>query len=257
MFNREGIKQDFSKAADAYEVHAALQHQVLGDALEAGARHWQAGSQLLDIGCGTGWFAQLAQERGHAWNITGCDMAEGMCKKAQSHMSHILCCDARQLPFAASSFDGVMSSLMLQWLDDPVSAFAQMKHVLRSSGHAVVTTFTERTLHELRDSFRAVDQREHLSPFLSMNQIAAAASSAGFKVKQIREYGVVEHYADVTALMKSIKAIGARMKSRMPGTGMMTPRQLQRVQAAYQTAYAKEQRLPATWRILRLVMQKP
>jgi malonyl-CoA O-methyltransferase len=132
-----------------------------------------------------------------------------------------------------------------------------MQHVLRSGGYAVVTTFTQRTLHELRESFRAVDQREHLSPFLTMNQIAVSASSAGFKVKQIHEYNMTEHYSDVIALMKSIKAIGARMKSRMPGVGMMTPRQLQRVQAAYEASYATDKGLPATWRILRLVMQKP
>ena len=256
MFNREGIKQDFGKAADMYEAHAVLQRKVLGEALEAGAKYWQAGAQLLDIGCGTGWFDSMAKEGGHAWHVTGCDMAEGMCRKARSHVQNIACADVRQLPFAASSFDGVISSLMLQWLDNPATACSEMQHVLRSGGYAVVTTFTERTLYELRQAFRAGDQQEHLSPFLSMNQVAGSASAVGFKVKQIREYNITEYYEDVVALMKSIKIIGARMKSRVGKTGLMTPRQLKRVQEAYE-AYASEQGLPATWRVLQLVMQKP
>lgn len=80
---------------------------------------------LLDVGCGRGFFLEVAEEKGY--EITGCDLLcdleriEGKCVK----------CNAEELPFSNGSFDIVTCSHMLEHVRDLKKAVSELKRVAK------------------------------------------------------------------------------------------------------------------------------
>lgn len=92
----------------------------------------QAGDSLLDVGCGTGWFTRRAAA--DALRVTGLDPAVAWLDYARAHSKPKLNWvegDARELPFAAASFDHVLSIAALCFIDDERQAVAECVRVAR------------------------------------------------------------------------------------------------------------------------------
>ena len=64
---------------------------------------------------------------------------------AESRFERV-CADALRLPFAEASADIVFSSLMLQWCDDLLIAFREVRRVLKPGGLFIFSTFGPDTL---------------------------------------------------------------------------------------------------------------
>lgn len=97
-------------------------------ALLAGAR------SVLDIGCGTGGdIVELGDER-----AVGLDPSQMMCTTAASRGVIVCRGEATTLPFRDGMFDGVRADRVLQHLEDPQRAIAEMVRVLKGGGRVVV-----------------------------------------------------------------------------------------------------------------------
>jgi SAM-dependent methyltransferase len=123
------------------------------------------GSAVLDVACGPGLVAlELAQSAGH---VTGLDLTPAMLDKARelerkcglTNLSWQLG-QADALPYAAGSFDAVVTRFSFHHLLDPSAALAEMVRVCRAGGRVVVcdayTTTAEQAaeynrLERLRD----------------------------------------------------------------------------------------------------------
>ena len=243
IFERNVIKGDFSKAASVYDEHSALQKIVREDALSLAREYFPEGAKVLDLGCGT---ATLAGEN---WDIIGADIALGMCEMARQKNAKIINASADSLPFKNESFDGVFSSLMLQWVEKPEAVFAEVLRVLKPEGVAVISTFIYGTLRELTDAFKSVDDAPHVSDFLPAEQLIMRAAHTGAVVLEVHEETHEQGVENVRELMKSIKQIGAGNKNVQRKKGLMTRGQLARVEAAYDENIA-------TWQVLTLVLGK-
>jgi len=88
----------------------------------------------LDVGCGTGAFAEVLGARGDG-PITGVDVAESYVAYAAERMPQprfrFQVADALDLPFADDSFDQVASLLVLHFIPDPARALKEMRRVAR------------------------------------------------------------------------------------------------------------------------------
>lgn len=255
MFDTRAMQAHFGRAAAIYDEKAVLQRQVLEEALPVIAPHWGQGARIIDIGSGTGLLAAESQKRSYGWQVTGCDIAYGMCEYARRQGYASINADAHHLPFADGVFDGACSSLMLQWAVEPREVFNEMARVTRPNSYSLITTFTKGSMTELQEAFKSVDTRPHTTPFRSMNEWGMDASSAGFAVKKLQERRVVEYYASTLELMRAIKSIGAGNKlagRRRP----LTRAQLAQVEEAYRSAFARPEGLPLTWKILTLLLYK-
>src|SRR5579884_2518619 len=123
------VQEAFSKAAAGYEQHAELQRVVRQECLNTLSGLLPDRARVLDIGCGTGALFTESREAGLHWQITGLDLAFGMCAEA-ARAGTVVNAEAQALPFADGCFDGLFSSLMLQWADQPLQAFREMMRVL-------------------------------------------------------------------------------------------------------------------------------
>ena len=258
MFDPSALKSDFGGAAAGYDEHALLQQEVRSHAVALGKAFWPAGSRILDIGSGTGAFASETEALG--WDVVGLDAAFGMCASARQKNASSVNGLAEKLPFAAESFDGVFSSLMLQWSAEPVKVFAEVKRVMRPGSRAVLATFIKGTLFELADAFGAADSYPHVSRFPSSSELAEWADSAGLHLQSMEVQQRVEHYPSLMELIRSLKNIGATNKDTSRRRGLLTPRQLAKVKNRYHVVYGQHAEhkgaLPASWQMLYMVLQK-
>jgi ubiquinone/menaquinone biosynthesis C-methylase UbiE len=104
---------------------------------------------VIDIACGTGVVARLAELRGHAGRLVGIDLNAAMLGVARRKSPNIEWVEgsALDLPFDASSFDVVLCQLGLQFFPDRSLALQEMARVLKSGGRAGLSVYSaiERT----------------------------------------------------------------------------------------------------------------
>ena len=99
------------------------------------------GQRALDVGCGTGGFAvAIAEETGA--QVVGCDRSPSFLAHARERSAAVewVHGDAESLPFADSSFDRVLMSLLLHQLEEPARAIEEAFRVLTRPGALVVRT---------------------------------------------------------------------------------------------------------------------
>ena len=102
----------------------------------------RASLDALDVGCGTGFLSLELAGRGH--RVTGIDFAPQMLAEARKKAAAQGLAvrfeegDAEQLPFAAGSFDLVMTRHVLWTLPHPEQAIDEWIRVLRPGGRLAV-----------------------------------------------------------------------------------------------------------------------
>lgn len=92
----------------------------------------RAGTSLLDVGCGTGWFTRRFARAGLA--VTGLDLdreALAFARERSPGGIAFVQGDARRLPFADRSFDQTVALASLCFVDDWPGAIAEIARVSR------------------------------------------------------------------------------------------------------------------------------
>jgi ubiquinone/menaquinone biosynthesis C-methylase UbiE len=114
----------------------------------------EPGEAVLDVGCGTGTLALLAQERvGPTGRVAGIDpgprqIARARAKAAHRHLSLDFQVGVIEgLPFPDRSFDVVFSTLMMHHLPDDLKrlGLAEIARVLKPGGRVVIIDFAHGT----------------------------------------------------------------------------------------------------------------
>ncbi|MFI5733365.1 class I SAM-dependent methyltransferase [Kribbella sp. NPDC051587] len=97
------------------------------------------GTRLLDVGCGTGLFAQLAAEAGA--DVVGLDAAAGLVDYARRRRptAAYLVEDLERMPFRDGAFEVVTAFNSVLYAADPRHALAEIARVTAGQGRAVVT----------------------------------------------------------------------------------------------------------------------
>lgn len=99
------------------------------------------GRRILDAGCGSGPLFSALRDRGAI--VTGIDMSAGMLELARQRLgadADLRVADlAGPLPFPDGSFDDVVASLVLHYLEDWGPTLAELRRVLRPGGRLLVS----------------------------------------------------------------------------------------------------------------------
>jgi ubiquinone/menaquinone biosynthesis C-methylase UbiE len=149
----------------------------------------QPGEQVLDVGCGTGTLAiEVARRVGRAGRVAGVDpgtqqIARARAKAARRHMPiEFQMGVIEQLPFPNSTFDVVLSTLMMHHVPTPLKrqGLAEIARVLKPGGRLVIADFKRKQERQGRAA------RFHAGGS-SMRDLAALVSDAGFEHLETEE----------------------------------------------------------------------
>jgi NADH dehydrogenase [ubiquinone] 1 alpha subcomplex assembly factor 5 len=165
-------------------------------------------TQALDVG-GRGVVAPLLRARGI--DVASCDLSPAM---AALNGGGAVAADEEFLPFAAGSFDLVVASLALHWVNDLPGALIQLRLALRPGGLLLASLPALGTLAELRQTLTETEAMltggaaPRVSPFADLRDCAALLQRAGFvlPVADVEDLRLL--YANPLALLHDLRAAG-------------------------------------------------
>lgn len=159
-----------------------------------------SGRDVLDSGCGPGWYADWLVHRGA--RVVAVDCSRSMVELADRRVSgraRVLKADVRNFRgvFPDSAFDLVLSSLVLHYLDDLSEVFVEWARVLRPGGTLVFSThhpicqatlldpgYLRPTLIEERWGWLDETMRYYQRP---LHDLTEPLTAAGFLIERICE----------------------------------------------------------------------
>jgi len=257
--DKRAVRRSFDRAAGSYDAAAVLQQEVCRRHLERLDIARLQPACMVDVGCGTGsaWPGLRARYPGAM--LLALDLAPGMLAQARAglpwwrrvlgRVPRAVCGDMERLPIQSGAADLVWSNLALQWAEDPVRAFAEARRILRPGGLYSFTTFGPDTLSELRSAQARADDYTHVSEFPDMHDLGDSLLAAGFAepVMDVERFTLT--YEDVIALMRDLKAIGARNATASRPRGLSGRAWLKAVGDGYES-FRTQGRLPATYEVV-------
>jgi malonyl-CoA O-methyltransferase len=255
FLDRAAVRRGFNRAARSYDKHAELQRVVADRLLERLDFVDLSPGWITDLGAGTGYCTQALRDRYPNTQIFLCDVATEMLTVARAKpprwrsRRHYVCADARALPIANGSQDMVFSNLALQWCEEIDLVFTESRRALRACGLLMFSTFGPDTLQELRRAWSLADASIHVNPFMDMHDIGDALIAAGFSGPVMERDELIINYADLFALLRDLKGIGATNHMVARSGGLTTRSVLGTVAENYE-AYRRDGVLPATFEVI-------
>ena len=92
-------------------------------------RHRLAGSRILDLGSGPGWYSEALARRGAV--PVSLDVDVGELSAAAFSLERAVAADAGRVPAPDGTFDGVLTSNMLEHVPHPTAVIDEIARVLR------------------------------------------------------------------------------------------------------------------------------
>ena len=147
-----------------------------------------SGRDVLDAGCGSGrWLSYLAEKEPH--RLTGIDASAAMLQVAERKRipcAELLQCSCEEILLEQNSFDLILSSFVLSYIDDLRRAAAEMSRIARGGCDLFLSDMHPETQHRLewKRSFRDMDTRVALDPFRrGVSEVLAIFRSLEWEVR--------------------------------------------------------------------------
>ena len=208
IFDRGAVRRHRDRAAATLEPVATVLRDCaerLLDRLDDVKRPF---AHALDIG-GRGIVAPLLRARGI--EVVSMDLSARM---AALNGTPCVVGDEEWLPFAPESFDVVVASLSLHWVNDLTGALIQIRRALRPEGLFLASLPALGTLGELRMALTAAEAAvsggasPRVSPFPELRDLAGLLQRAGFSLPVTDVEEIALRYADPMALLRDLRAAG-------------------------------------------------
>jgi len=251
------VAKSFSQAAASYDSAAELQRRV-GDSL-LNKMGEQPTVNVLDLGCGTGYFTEKLAAKMPSANLFAIDIAEGMLnfsRDAHNGIGQWFCGDAESLPIANESMDCIFSSLVIQWCEKNNALFQELYRVLKPGGTCWLATLGPNTLYELRQAWAYVDDYVHVNQFFEKETLQHAWQQSGFKQQEFVEQDIVLEYKKLSDLTRELKALGAHNINSGRPNGLMGKKRMQQFIEGYEQQRNAKSLLPASYQVWWITLQK-
>ena len=114
---------------------------------------------ILETGSGTGIVSELIDK-----SIICTDISYEMCKQAVSKKrENVICCDAEKLPIRSDVLDGILSTEMIYYLNNPQDFLKNSYHALKNNAKLMITVFNQdmKSVDSIRSFLRIFDKNQY------------------------------------------------------------------------------------------------
>jgi NADH dehydrogenase [ubiquinone] 1 alpha subcomplex assembly factor 5 len=240
VFDRDAVRRHRDRAARNLAPGLTPVADVLRDAAERLVDRLDDTNRrfvdALDVG-GRGVVAPLL--RGRGLRVVSCDLSPAM---AALNGGACVAADEEFLPFGPASFDLIVASLSLHWVNDLPGALLQLRQALRPEGLLLASVPALGTLAELRTALTEAEAEiaggasPRVSPFPELRDCAHLLQRAGFEVPVADLEDIRLLYADPFALLSELRTAGEsnaiRHRSRTIPSRTLFPAALARLPMA-------------------------
>ena len=243
VFDRQAVRHHRDRAARSIGQVADVLRDAAERLLDRLDDTNRSFADALDVG-GRGVVAPLLRDRG--LHVISCDLSPAMTAVNQAPC---VAADEEYLPFAPASFDLIVASLSLHWINDLPGALVQLRQALRPGGLLLASLPALGSLGELRSALAQAEAEiaggvsPRVSPFPELRDCAHLLQRAGFHlpVADLEEIELL--YANPLMLLSDLRAAGETNAVRQRDR-RIPPRAL--FPAALQALPAREGRAVAT-----------
>ena len=146
-------------------------------------------NRILDVGCGIGYFLEVAKERG--WEVYGTeytDRAIEICEEKGITMKQG---KLDPTDFEPESFDVITSFEVLEHINNPIEENLNFYKLLRKGGLVYLTTpnFNSLLRYRLKERYDVITYPEHLS-YYTPKTLNKLYTNCGFKKLKIQTTGI-------------------------------------------------------------------
>lgn len=168
--------------------------------------------------------------------------------------------DEESIPFPPESFDMVMSSLSMHWINDLPGILSQINSILKPDSPFIGAMLGGDTLFELRTSLQLADMERrggmspHVSPLADVRDVGGLMQKAGFKMLTVDVDDIIVDYPDTFALMQDLQAMGESNAILGREMGPIRRDVLMANDAIYRELHGNpDGSIPATFRIIYMI----
>ncbi len=146
-------------------------------------------NRILDIGCGIGYFLEVAKKRG--WEVYGTEYTDEAIKICESKGIKMHKGDLNANMFPSVHFDIITAFEVIEHIAFPIELLNTAQHFLRPGGGFYLTTpnFNSILRRHLGAKWNVISYPEHLSYF-TRHSLNYALKTSGFKKKYIHAHGL-------------------------------------------------------------------
>jgi SAM-dependent methyltransferase len=197
MTEPRSIQSEYDARADAYARHRRVHPGVI-DNLIATAQ-LNAGTRVLDVGCGTGNYAAALSER-CGCRVSGVDPSAGMLALARgaAPWQALRPGSAESLPFRDACFDVVISTDVIHHIGDRGSYFNEAARVLIPGGRIATVTDSREDIRRRRPLSShfpetiAIEYRRYPSVTTLLREMVAAGFAEAFVTEVSLSYSLTD-----------------------------------------------------------------
>jgi 2-polyprenyl-3-methyl-5-hydroxy-6-metoxy-1,4-benzoquinol methylase len=200
---------------DANRLASAHEHLALVE------RHCKPSGNLLDIGCATGLFVEVARAAG--FRVSGADASAWMVERARARCpgTRFEVGTIETLDFAAESFDAVTLFDVIEHVDAPHATLSRVRRWLRPGGWLFLSvpnsaSFTARALGRRW----VLLLREHLWYF-SPDTIGKLLGRSGYELVDTRTKWVAFSLSNVAGRLGQYPGVLGRAAARLSGNAVL------------------------------------
>ncbi len=254
LFDRQAVRRHRDRASMTLDQVAPILRDAAERLLDRLDDTTHRFAQALDIG-GRGIVAPLLRARGI--DVVSCDLSPAMLARGPSLA---IVADEDLLPFSPNSFDLIVASLSLHWVNDLPGTLIQLRHALRPDGLLLVSLPATGTLGELRAALTEAEvaltggAAPRIAPFPDLRDCAGLLQRAGFAlpVADVEELRLL--YANPGDIFRELRAAGEtnalRLRHRAVPPVLLFP-------AALAALPREGERVPITLRLAMLTGWAP
>ncbi len=176
-FYEDKLAPEFDETMNMYDLNKRIK-VVFDELLTENIK----GKELLDAGCGTGWFSKKAVERGAS--VTSMDLGQNLLNEVSKKCeSKKVIGSIMDMPFEDETFDFAVCSEVIEHVPDPKIAMMELYRVLKPGGVLILTTPNKFWFFSLKiASFLKIRPYQGLENWQSWSEFRKNLVSIGFRI---------------------------------------------------------------------------